>query len=285
MPVIGGMEIKMGVFFDIYNVRKPGKGVEKKEYTPRFQLYFELVWRKMWMFCKTNLLYLAACVIALILIWFGYSAVAQGTLATLKGVMFLTVCTIYLSIVGIGIFAPGLSYLTRNFARERHVWIFSDFKDAVVDNFKKSVILFIADSLIVYVSYIVFTMYAQFLLISKLMYIPMGFFAVCLLIYLMMHFYIYPIMVTFDLSMKDILKDSLILTVAHFPWNLLILFIVSVFSFLIYLFNITIGLLIAGSIGITLLNFTVNFMVDPIIDRYLYIPAEIIAEDEKNQSN
>ena len=98
MPVIGGMEIKMGVFFDIYNVRKPGKGVEKKEYTPRFQLYFELVWRKMWMFCKTNLLYLTSCVIVLILIWFGYSAVSQGTLATLKGVMFLTVCTIYLSI-------------------------------------------------------------------------------------------------------------------------------------------------------------------------------------------
>ena len=100
----------------------------------------------------------------------------------------------------------------------------------------------------------------------------------------MMHFYMYPIMVTFDLDMKYILKDSLLLTLAHLPLNLFITVIISVIPFAVYVVNIPIGLILFGIIGVALMNFIINYMVDPIIDKHLYIPAEVIAENEASEN-
>lgn len=268
-------------YFDVFNIRKPGKGIEKTEYVPRFPLFFDLLWRKLWMMCKTNLMYLVSNLPVLFLMWLGYAAFCDGILATLKGVAYLTLCTLYLSVVGVGFLMPGLAFLTRAYARSEHVWIFSDYKDKIKENFKNGFILFAVDTIVIYLSSVGFGFYGALAGENKILYIPICFLAVCLLIYFMMHFYIYPVMATFELGLKDVLKDSLIMTVAHLPWNLLILIIISLVSFLIYLFNITIGLAIGVAIAAAVINYTVNFMIDPIIDRYLYIPAEVIAENKK----
>lgn len=268
--------------FDFFNM-KEGKGVEKREYTPRFALFWELLVRKVWLMVKANVVYLLTSILALIFIWFGYAAIAQGELATLKGATFLTASTIYLSVIGMGFIIPGLTFLTRYFARQRHVWVFSDFFEQIFTNFKKGFVLFVVDSLLIYLASVAFALYGELAINNTVMLIPLGFLAICLLIYFMMHFYMYPIMVTFDLDMKYILKDSLLLTLAHLPWNLLIVILLTVISFAIYVVNISIGLLFFGIIGVALMNFTVNFMVDPIIDKHLYIPAEVIAENEAEE--
>ena len=244
-----------------FNSQKEGKGVEKREYIPRPSLYFELIFRKAWLMVKANFAYLITSILAIVFIWFGYNTFAQGMLATLKGAAFLT----------------------RYFARQRHVWIFSDFYEQVWVNFKKGFALFVVDSLLIYLSTVAFSMYGQLALENKFMLVPLGFMAICLLVYFMMHFYMYPIMVTFDLDMKYILKDSLLLTLAHLPWNLFITFIITAIPFVLYVINIPLTAIFMLVIGVAFLNFTVNFMVDPIIDKHLYIPAEVIAENEADE--
>lgn len=266
--------------FGFYNSQKEGKGVEKREYTPRFTLYCELVFRKAWLTVKANFVYLLTNILVVFFIWFGYTTFAQGTLATLKGAVFLTAATMYLSVIGIGFIMPGLTFLTRYFARQRHVWIFSDFYEQLITNFKKGFVIFVVDTVLIYLSTVAFSMYGELALTNKVMLIPLGFMAVCLLVYFMMHFYMYPIMVTFDLDLKYVLKDSLLLTLAHLPWNLLITFIITAVPFVLYVVNIPITVIIMLVIGVAFLNFTVSFMVDPIIDKHLYIPAEVIAENE-----
>lgn len=262
---------------------KEGKGVEKSEYTPRFSLFWEILFRKLWPMIKANFVYIIASFIAMFFIWFGYATVAKGELATLKGAAFLAGGTIYLSVIGMGFIMPGLTFLTRYFARERHVWIFSDFFEQITGNFKKSFILFAVDTLLIYLATVAFAMYGELALTNSFMLIPLGFLAICLFIYFMMHFYMYPILVTFDLDLKSVLKDSLLLTLAHLPWNILIFLIIFIIPFAIFIVNITIGLIVFGIIGIALMNFIINFMVDPIIDKHLYIPAEIIAENKANE--
>lgn len=271
--------------FDFFNIQKPGKGVEKREYVPRFELFWELLWRKGWLMVKTNFLYLVTSILALIFIWFGFATVSTGILATFKGSVFLSASTLYLSVIGIGFIMPGLSFLTRYFVTQRHVFLFSDYFEQIFVNFKKSIILFIADSLIIYLSTVAYAWYSELSAINGIMLIPLGILTAGLTIYFMMHFYIYPIMVTFDLGLRDVLKNSLLLTLAHLPWNLLILFIISAISFLLYFLNITIGLIIAATIGIAMINFIVNFMVDPIIYKHLYVPAEVIAESELEKND
>lgn len=262
------------------NYQKEGKGVEKREYTPRFTLFWEIVFRKLWLMVKANFVYLLTSIIAVAFAWFGFATFAQGTLATLKGAIFLTVATVYISVIGIGFIMPGLTFLTRYFARQRHVWIFSDFYEQVWVNLKKGSILFIVDTALTYLSTVAFFMYGELALTNKIMLLPLGFMSVCLLVYFMMHFYMYPIMVTFDLDLKYVLKDSLLLTLAHLPRNLLITAIITIIPFALYVVNIPITVVLMLIIGIALLNFTVNFIVDPVIDKHLYIPAEVIAENE-----
>ena len=269
--------------FDFFGM-KEGKGVEKREYTPRFALFWELLFRKAWLLVKANVTYIVTSFIAMFFIWFGYATIARGELATLKGAAFLTASTLYLAVIGMGFIMPGLTFLTRYFARQRHVWIFSDFFEQMFDNFKKGFILFVVDSIIIYLSTVAFAMYGELAFNNSFMLIPLGFLAVCLFIYFMMHFYMYPILVTFDLNLKYVLKDSLLLTLAHLPWNILIFLIITVITFAMYVVNISIGLLFFGIIGIAFMNFLINFMVDPIIDKHLYIPAEVIAENESEDN-
>ena len=266
--------------FDFFNIQKPGKGVEKRDYVPRFELFWDLLWRKSWLMVKTNVLYLATSILAVIFVWFGYIAISKGLLATLKGATFLAASTLYFSVIGIGFIMPGFTFLSRYFARQRHVWILSDFFEQIRVNFKKGFILFVVDSVVLYLSIVAYALYGSLALSNNLMFVPLVILTAGLLIYFMMHFYIYPILVTFDLDLKDIMKDSLLLTLAHLPLNLFILILISVISFFLYVVNITIGLYIAVIIGVALINFIVNFMVDPIIDKHLYIPAEVIAENE-----
>ena len=265
--------------FDFFNM-KEGKGVKKREYTPRFVLFWEVLFRKLGLLVKANLIYLITSIIAVFFIWAGFSAVSKGELATLKGAAFLTAGTLYLIVIGMGFIIPGLTFLTRYFARERHVWIFSDFYEQVSSNIKKGLILFAVDTVIIYLATIAFAMYGELALNNSFMLIPLGLLSVGLFIYFMMHFYMYPILVTFDLDMKYVLKDSLLLTLAHLPWNILIFLIISVITFAIYVVNIPIGLIFFGIIGVAFMNFLINFMVDPIIDKHLYIPAEVMAEND-----
>ncbi len=271
--------------FGFNNSQKPGKGVQKDEYTPRFTLYWELLFRKAWLLIKTNFAYLITSILAVVFIWFGCSFFSQEIMGTLKAATFLTAATIYMGVVGIGFIMPGLSFITRYFAKQRHVWVFSDFYEQIFSNFKKGFIFFVVDTALLYLSTVAFSMYGELALTNKLMLIPLGFMAVCLLIYFMMHFYIYPVMVTFDLDLKYILKDSLLLTLAHLPWNLFITLLITVITFTLYVINIPITAIIMCIIGVALINFTVNYMTDPIIDKYLYIPAEVLAENEDTEDD
>lgn len=271
--------------FGFNNSQKAGKGIDKDEYTPRFTLFWELLFRKAWLLVKANIAYIITSILAIAFIWFNYNFFLQGTMGTLKAATFLTGATVYMVVVGIGFIMPGLSFVTRYFAKQRHVWVFSDFYEQILLNFKKGFVIFLADTALLYLSTVAFSLYGELAITNKLMLIPLGFMAVCLLIYFMMHFYMYPIMVTFDLDMKYILKDSLLLTLAHLPWNLLITFLIISVTFVLYVVNIPITAIIMLVIGTSFMNFTVNYMVDPIIDKYLYIPAEVLAENENEDAH
>lgn len=269
--------------FGFFNFQKEGKGVSKDEYTPRFPLYFKLFFRKIGLMTKANFIYLVVSLLAVVAVWFGYAVFSQGENGILNGALFLVVATVYMAVVGIGFIMPGLTYLTRNFARQKHVWVFSDFFEHIGSNFKKSIVLFLIDTLVLFLSTFSISVYSKLIETNSFMIIPMGIMEASVLIYFMMHFYIYPIMVTFDLSFKNILRNSLILTFAHLPWNILITAVVFLISFAFYFISTPIAILVMAVFGVALINYTVNYMVDSIIDKHLYIPATVMAEQEAEE--
>ena len=98
--------------------------------------------------------------------------------------------------------------------------------------------------------------------------------------YLMMHIYVYQMMVTFNLPLKSILKNSLILAVVKVPINLFII----LFNIIMYVaipvivfFTVTsiwwMFLLFIMEVFIfpPITTFITCFCIDPILDKYINV--------------
>ena len=157
-----------------------------------------------------------------------------------------------------------------------------DFFEQFKSNFKQGILLWIIDLAIIYLFTVAIKFYGQSGLII-LQYV-MIFMAV---IYVMMHLYAYQMMVTFDLPLKSILRNSLLLAMAKAPASLLMLLLNTVVYIVV---PVVVMLTTKSSMVILILflmevlvlppitSFAINFYIDPILDKY--INAENKAEEK-----
>ncbi len=218
----------MGFFISSFD--KPGKGIDPDAPQKRsFFRFFDIFFRKFWHFVRTNLLYSLALIptfviIFLISIFFlgrvflnVSSQIAPDDMSTVMIISGLIVTNLYIALWGTGPATAGMTYIMRNFSREEHAFIWSDFKDTVKSNFRQSLTVFVIDIFVLAFSYVAIVVYSNVGGIIGLLRYAVYVFIV---VYTMMHFYIYPIMITFDLPLKDIYKNALIFTIGHLASNL-----------------------------------------------------------------
>ena len=102
------------------------------------------------------------------------------------------------------------------------------------------------------------------------------------IIYLVMRFYIYHLMLTFDLSVKKILKNALIFTVLGIKRNLLailgLLVFIALHIALILFFlsmGITIPIIIPFFYAMAIMIFITTYAAFPIIEKYMITPYHL----------
>lgn len=147
-----------------------------------------------------------------------------------------------------GVVNAGSTYVLRNMAKGDPVFIFSDFFYAIKRNWKQALPFGILDLL--FLSLITFDVFYMYTAAENLMMsIFFGITMAVALIYFWMRFYIYIQMVTFDLSVYKILKNSLILALLGFKRNIMAtLGIVLLVAFNLFLAFGTGGFLMAAAI-------------------------------------
>ena len=246
----------MSIFSRLTHYDRPGPGVDKDgPKKPRIVVFFEVFFRKFFNLCKLNLLFMIPVVAVIAIIYL------LMNLLLMVGINNLFVALI--PVVLIFPFVAGLTYVTRNYAREEHAFIFSDFKDSVKENWGK----FLAHGIITYalfcLFYISISFYSANLSTNQFYYIPFCLCVFMALITLFMQFYIPLMIVTFDLKLIQIYKNALIFAFA----GALIIVLVLLWIFLAFAF----------------ISFLVNFTVYPLIEKLMIIPyyAKQEAENEK----
>lgn len=241
----------MGLFQPNYN--KPGKGVDESAPQKRsFFRFWELFGRKLGKLVKINLIYAVALIPTLILGLFlagfitgpilsddsvreNMFSIATQLSETMKipaaelcdkilliidAVGRVVISYLFASLWGMGPATAGATIVWRNFSREEHAWLWSDFKDAAKNNFKQATAVFLFDVIAWIVFCFAIRVYASTTgLLSVLQYIVW----VIAIIYTMMHFYLYPMMITFELSLKDLYRNALIFAIGKLPSNILVL--------------------------------------------------------------
>ena len=301
----------MGFFTPSYV--KPGKGIDPDAPQKRsFFRFFDIFFRKFWKFVKINLLYVLVSIPTFALVFF-LSGIISNSFLSMNGTeeMFrsiaeqiaqasenaggadyqysilvvtfdlfirLIISYLFMTLWGMGPATAGITYILRNFAREEHAWLWSDFKSSFKNNFKQSLIVFVIDIVVFLLLYTAFVVYSQMTgALSMLKY----FIVVIAIIYTIMHFYIYPMMVTFDLKLKDLYRNALIFALGKLPSNLFILVILllihvgSAFAAVVYGGNYAmLVLFVVLLLEILLLQsfsaFLINFNTYPKMKSYMF---------------
>lgn len=230
-------------FLGMYDYEKAGSGVAKDgPQKKRIVIFFEIFLRKFWKLISLNMLFVLFC----------------------------------LPIVTIGPAICGASKVLRNYSQERHSFIYHDFIGAFKRNFGKSFFMGLID-LIAIVSVVsgcyVYPAMAK-AYNNNLLYIPLSIVMAIGMVLIIMNFYSYLMIVTTDISFKNILKNSFFLTFIAVKTNIITFFIVMaitiIFAALIYMFPLI--MLVLLFFPFTIIGLIVSFNCYPVIRKYVIDP-------------
>ena len=172
----------------------------------------------------------------------------------------------------------GAAYVLRGLYRGDPVFVFSDFFYGIKKNFKQGLLLGLIDAIIVVVLALDFTYFVNRGGTFGLDFMYFVIFAM-ILIYIVMRFYIYLMLVTFDIKISKIIKNALIFTVLGIKRNLMALLgiaLILVINGLLIIwclptgFSLPIVLPFVYLIGT--LSFISTYAAYPVIDKYMIAP-------------
>ncbi len=264
----------------LFNYNKPGPGVSKSApyEANRFSLYFQILGRKFWSICLLNLIMVLFTVPYILLSVLLYHIANQIP-------FLLTDFRIHLIFIGLpfafyGPVVGATCKIARDFAREEPVFIFSDFWSTFKKNIGKPMV-FSAISYFFF-SALTFALPAYYFTPGIGLYVL---FPLCLLatfVLVVMQFYLYTMSVCFELSVKEIFKNSLIFVFICIANNLLLFFILLALLALCILFLMLslAGYTIMFAFIIILLacfipaffSYTVAMVTHPSLQRYVVEP-------------
>ena len=235
-----------GKFMNNYFYGKSGKGDYTKEDLPqtRTQLFWETLRTRFSGLVRLNLLYMLAWIPVMAVVGYYvmllYSALGgladlqaqleAGTLAAadfaaqqaqyvdgVKAVLMQALLFLVPALAVTGPFTAGVCYVTRNWARDEHAFIWSDFKDAVKENWKQGLATSVITGFVPIIMYVCWAFYGDMAKTSSFYVIPQMLTIVLGLIWLMSLMFTYPMMVTYRLRYRDLLRNSLLLTIGRLP--------------------------------------------------------------------
>ncbi len=226
----------MAGFFGLFDYSKPGRGVDKNApEKKRIFFFFELYFRKFWKLVTLNLIFVLFCI----------------------------------PVVTIGPAIAAMSKVLRDFANEKPVFLWSDFVEAFKKNWKQGLIMSIIDAVAFVLIVVSFMFYSHQAATNMIFYIPLFLVVLIAFLGIMLNYYIFLMIPTLDMKLKDMLRNAFLLSILGIKTNLCTLFFTLVFTFAccyFFVFSLLIGIVLYFS--------TYGFIV--VFNSYQYIEKYII---------
>ena len=213
---------------------KSGKGDYTPENLPtnRWQLFWEMLRVRLSALVRLNLMYVLPWLPTMIVLMIGAlsfltslnnmvdsgEVIAVGEL--LGSVVAPTLLLLVPCITITGPFTSGVCYVTRNWARDEHAFIWSDFKDAVKENWKQSIVISFITSLVPLMLYVCWNFYGSMANDNAFMVVPQVLTMMIGLMWCLGVTYFHPLIVSYKLRMRDVIRNGLLLAVARLPMSI-----------------------------------------------------------------
>ena len=259
---------------------KNQRGISKEEAATRN--YFDILGRHFWhivgasfWYALSNLLFFGGSIL-LFMAYVGGDNLVAVVQMFLSGQTFLLPIVPFLPLMLTGPFTAGFTYVIRNYAKQEHTFLRSDFFEQSVKNWKQALIMSTVTYLVVY-------LLAQALIVYHGMFLNSGMptgllyglFAVVLVLFTIMSFYIYPMMVTFRMSIKVIIKNAWAFTIMKLPQNVIIFaFLAVINGGIFYLTAIKLALpelwlLLMAFLLTGFTAYTANYYIWHVLDKHI----------------
>jgi len=314
--------------FENYFGNKPGKGISREQIeAEREKLsiggFFKIYKRKFWQMVQLNMLTFLFYIPLLLFFVFliapflinspqvEMNGIAQasynslwklldvsvkgalsGNLVVQDFIMKLLIGTFFVAVpvVAIGPVQSGTAYLLQSFIRERPVFLTHDFFKNAKKNFGQSL-------LVSFINILLTALFGYAIYFYKTMAVPgssfiwvvgLAFILIIFVVFILMNLFIYPMIVTFNVTLKQLYKNAFFLAMTSFFKGLLVLVIDAALIYAVYtvfLNNIQMLALALAGFVFTTIGLINNYFSFKYIKYYLLDPALAAAEMKKNEEN
>ena len=305
-----------GKFVNNYYYGKSGQGDYTPEDLPRtrMQLFFEMLRVRFNGLCRMNLIYMlpwlpTILVIGMVVMYTLTMGAAPGEeqtflnedgtttteyvqvemteeeqmalldqqLELLPGMINTALVLLIPCIFITGPWTAGVAWVTRNWARDEHAFIWSDMKDAMKENWKQALGLSAITSVVPFLAWMCWQFYGNLAADNWIMSIPQTFAVMVAAVWFLAITYAYPMLVTYKMSFGTLIKNSLLLAIGRLPLSvgirlLLLVPVVLGVSLTFLLGNVWIPLALAAYyilIGFALSRFVIASYTNAQFDKYI----------------
>ena len=303
-----------GKMMNNYYYGKSGKGDFRKEDLPRnrWQLFWEMLRVRFAALCRLNLMTVVAWLPLIVLIGYcvttlmnvlmirsEYAAyldtgdlgeLTEQQIELLAGLdldawmvdmarsLLSTFCLWCIPCIAItGPVQAGMAYVTRNWSRDEHAFIWADFKDALKENCKQGLLVSAITSLVPIILYVGYQFYGQQAANSIIFMVPQMLIVVIGIVWMLGVTFMYPMMVTYKVTFPQLVRNSLIMAVGRLPQTVgirLIMLVPTVICLAIFMFTgALLALLALGAyyilIGFALARFVYASYTNGAFDKFI----------------
>ena len=121
-----------------------------------------------------------------------------------------------------GPFNAGVTFVLRNWARDEHSFVLSDFKDAMKANWKQALVISAIDGVMPLLMFTGWRFYGGMVRQNFVFILPAAVVLLIGILWTLASMLAFPMLITYDLKIKDVIRNSLLMTVAKLPFSVLI---------------------------------------------------------------
>ena len=239
----------MAGFFGLFNFEKEGPGIPKDAPPKKtFIVFLEMVKINFWKFIPISLIYLL----------------------------------LSLPVLTNGLSNAGITNVVRNTARDKHSFGISDFFETIKKNWKQSLLAGIINTLIIAIAAFAAWFYRyNYIQTGKFLWLAgVSIVLSFMLLFLFAQYYMWTMIITFDLKLKDIYKNSFKMAIANLWRNILLsvllLLTYTIYFVILYFFTYPVVWATVGFFAVCTLPayrfLMIQFVAFPAIKKYMIDP-------------